>query len=342
MQRVRVNATANATDASSGWTDLTVSSPAATDLLTLRNGQTAPLGQVSLPVGHYASVEVVLAQNTGTSAPFANSVTATGSGTASGLMNLGGTATGTQVGWVAPADITITAGQTTSEVVEIDACRSIARDQASGQYYLTPAITVVPAVTTGVTAMVDPTLANGNTRVTLQQGGRIVAATSPDTTGQFTLDAPAGTYDLVITAPGRSTAVVTGVTVAGTGSTSLQGSTPITLATAATTGTAAGTVTTSAGGPIGASVDVMQTLANGDVVDVAGQPVDAGNGTYAYTLSAGAPMVATWNAGNTLTFAADTTAGNTYLLSATSGTTTKTGGPITVTSGGTTTTDFGF
>ena len=65
-----------------------------------------------------------------------------------------------------------------------------------------------------VIGYVVPALANGDTSVSVQFNGEPVKATPPDATGRFVLyPVPPGTYDLVVTAPGRVTAVMTGVPV---------------------------------------------------------------------------------------------------------------------------------
>jgi hypothetical protein len=53
-----------------------------------------------------------------------------------------------------------------------------------------------------VQGFVDPSLANGQTVVSLEQGGVLVKSTVPDITGSFQLTPVApGAYDLVLTAP---------------------------------------------------------------------------------------------------------------------------------------------
>ena len=61
------------------------------------------------------------------------------------------------------------------------------------------------------------------TSVSLQLNGEPVRSTPPDSTGKFVLyPVPVGIYDLVVTAPGRATATITGVPVTATGSTTVN------------------------------------------------------------------------------------------------------------------------
>ena len=113
-------------------------------------------------------------------------------------------------------------------------------------------IAILPRVTDvslSVEGYVVPALANGQTAVTLQQGGVVQRATVPDANGRFMLSPlpAAGTYDLVITAAGRVTAVMTGVPVTTTALTKINLATaPIDLAPGLPTAKASGSAKTSA------------------------------------------------------------------------------------------------
>lgn len=62
--------------------------------------------------------------------------------------------------------------------------------------------------------MVAPAIALPTTTVSLQNAGVPVRSTVPDASGRFVLyPVPAGTYDLVVSADGRVTAVMTGVPI---------------------------------------------------------------------------------------------------------------------------------
>lgn len=117
--------------------------------------------------------------------------------------------------------------------------------------------------------------------------------------------------------------------------------TPLTL-TASLSGTAAGTVTTGTT-PIDASVRALQTLTNGDKVEIIGRAVDATTGAYSYSLPVSATMVAAFVAPQgALSFSADASTTAKFGLEASSAGTVKTAGPLTLTAGATTTTNFTF
>src|SRR5512133_2806214 len=73
-----------------------------------------------------------------------------------------------------------------------------------------------PFVLNGINGYVDNAMLGNGVMVTAQQNGVIVQTTAPNTTtGEFFLARlPAGTYDVVLTANERSTAVIAGVLVA--------------------------------------------------------------------------------------------------------------------------------
>jgi len=97
--------------------------------------------------------------------------------------------------------------------LDFDACRSIVKT-GSGKYILMPVIKVIPVVLNGIEGLVDKTLPD--VRVSAQVNGEIVRATVLNTvTGKFflaRLTAPEN-YDVVITADGHATAVISGVPV---------------------------------------------------------------------------------------------------------------------------------
>lgn len=339
VQKVRVNASASANDNDAGWTDIVLNPARRIDLLTLSNGVLTSLGQTPLPSGHYSQLRLVLAPND-SSHPLANSVIPSGASEVPLTVP-----SGVQSGIKLNADITIAANQVADFVLDFNACKSVVVAGASGNYLLKPVIAVTPNYASGVQGYVDTSVANGSTWVTLQQGGVVIKATAPDTSGHFVLQPVApGTYDFVITAPNRASTVITGVpvtsgTVIGL---STQGS-PL-VPTVATMGTVSGTVTPPASSTsVDASVMATQRLANGDTVDMADVGANTVTGAYTLSLPASAPRVAAYVAApNPYTFAADVVAGTLYSLSATSGATVKSGGTVTVTSGGTFTTNFTF
>src|SRR5207248_1304143 len=132
---------------------------------------------------------------------------------------------------------------------------------------------------------------NGSTVVSLQQSGVVVRSTSPDSTGKFLLQpVAAGTYDLVLTAPGHVTRVVTGVTVTTDNVTAFNtAATQLTLPTATGSGTASGTVTVTGATTIDATVRVTQALTGGPTVEIASAAVNSTTGAYGFTLVTDAP-----------------------------------------------------
>ncbi len=337
IQKIRVNQSATASDTDAGWTDLSFSTPRRVDLLSLTNGVLASLGQIPLQAGHYTQLRLVLAPNDGAN-PLLNSVVPTG-GTEVAL----DTPSAAQSGLKLNADITIAADQLADFVLDFDACKSVVTAGNSGKFLLKPVVRVVPNLISGVSGYVDPSLANGNTMVSVQQGGVVIKATAPDATGKFLLQPVApGSYDLVITAPGRAADVVTGLTVTASTVTLLNAaSAPVTLGSSLSA-TATGAVSTGAT-PVDASVRAVQTLANGDKVEILAQGVDSATGVYSLTLPVASPMVAAYVAPQgALNFGADVAATAKYGLEASTASSVKTAGPITFAAGATTTTNFSF
>ena len=313
IQKVRVHQSATAADADAGWTDITLAPAMRVDLLTLTNGTFTALGQTPLVAGHYSQIELVLAANDA-GHPLANSVVPTG-GPETALT----TPSAQQSGLKLNADITIAADQMADFVLDFNACKSVVHAGNSGKYLLKPVISVSPSYVSGVSGYLDASLANGSTVVSVQQGGVVVKSTAPDATGKFTLEPVApGAYDLVIAAPGHLTGVMTGVTVADQAITVLNSASSTFNFGTAPQGSVGGTVT-SAVTPIVASIDALQTLANGDVVDVRSTTVDADTGTYSMSLPASAPVVASYSAfPASIAFSADAQAGSNYSIKASS------------------------
>jgi len=313
VQKLRVNQSATAADTDAGWTDIALNPALQVDLLALTNGAFTTLGQAPLGPGHYSQIRLVLAANDSTT-PLANSVTPTG-----GVETALTTPSAQQSGLKLNADITIHADQLADFLLDFNACKSVVHAGNSGKYLLKPVIAVIPGYISGVTGYLDTSLANAATLVSVQQAGSIVKSTVPDSTGKFTLEPVApGTYDLVVAAPGHVTGVMTGVPVAGQAITTLNSSTSAFSFTATADGTVGGTIT-SMTAPIVASVDALQTLTNGDVVDIGSTNADSDTGAYSLSLPATAPVVAAYSAtASSVVFAADVQAGNSYSIQATS------------------------
>lgn len=337
VQKVRVHASATAEENDAGWTELNVGPTLRFDLLALRNGVLASLGQMPLPAGRYAQLRLVLAESGGAT-PLANSVVPTG-GSEVALK----TPSGAQSGLKLNANIDIAANQLADFVLDFDACKSVVTAGASGQYLLKPVVSVVPNLLSGVSGYVDASVANGGTTISLQQGGVVLKATSPEASGRFVL-APvaAGHYDLVVKATARAGLVLTGVPVAANTVTAVSTvAAPLTPA-AAMDGQAVGSVM-AAGAAVAAPVWATQQLSGGRVVTMAETMSDSTTGAYTLRLPAAPPWVAAYVAAPASpVFAADAGAGLLYTLNARVGDTTRMSGPFALTAGGTLTTNFGF
>ena len=335
IQKIRVNQSSSAGDTDAGWSEVVLNPAMHVNLLDLTNGVLAELGQTPLPAGKYTQLRLVLADNSSAN-PLANSVVPTTSMTEVALK----TPSGQQSGLKANIDIDVAANQMADFVLDFDACKSVVAAGGSGQYLLKPVVTVIPRYVSGVAGFVDATLAaNGNTSVSLQQGGVVVKATMPDSTGKFLLQPVApGNYTLVMTAPGRTTAIVTNVPVAADTVTSVNASGTPLNPPVSNSGTVNGTA------PVNTLVRVLQPLTGGSTVEVAGRFVDGTTGSYSYLLAVNAPLVAPFVAApGSLVFAADTAAAGKYTLDASlSGFADKTATLPTLASGATITTNFTF
>lgn len=310
IEKVRVHRSADAADGAAGWSEVVLNPALRVDLLTLSNGVLAELGQTSLPAGRYTQLRLVLADNSA-SAPLANSVVPTG-GTETALT----TPSAQQSGLKLNVQMDVAANQVADFVIDFDACKSVVKRGNSGQYNLKPVISVTPLLSDAglrVVGYVDTAVANGSTTVSLQQGGVPVKATVPQADGRFVLyPVPVGSYDLVIGAAGRVTAVMTGVPVV-TGSYTTVNSTSFALLPApSTTATVTGTVS-----PTAATVRALQTLSGGPTVEVAWATVDADTGVFQATLPTQAPVKTAYvpNATTAYTFTPDAVAGQ-YTLEA--------------------------
>jgi hypothetical protein len=304
VNKVRVNTSANAGDTDAGWTDITLSPAKKINLLNLTNGLLESLGQTSLTAGHYAQMRLVLDANTGTS--LANSVVPTG-----GVETSLSTPSAVQSGIKLVNGFDVTAGQTTSVVLDFDACKSVVT-QGKGRYSLKPVVKVVPgtATGTGITGYVATSLLAAHVSVSAQQNGTIVGATVPDpATGAFLLShLAAGNYDVVITADNSAAGVIGAVPVTATGTTALSTSTaPLTLATSAT-GSIDGTVTLPANATEAAYVAAKQTFAAGPTVTIKYAGADITTGAYTIAnLPLTAPQYTVYGATLPLVFAPSAT-----------------------------------
>lgn len=297
IERVRVHRNADAGEGDTGWHDLTLNPARRVDLLTLQNGVAENLGTLPLPAGSYSQVRLVLAANDN-AAPIENSLVPTGGGNEIALK----TPSGQQSGVKLNVQASVAAGGLADVVFDFDACKSIVKAGNSGQYLLKPVITASLNPVSDIEGVVDP--AADGALVSAQQGGVTVKSTVVADDGSFVLwpIAP-GTYDLVITAPTRSAAVLAGITV-GSGRTIVSTSaTPLVPATGATYRSVAGSATLAAPATsIEVLMRALQTLTGGPTVQIAAQRL-ADETTpavaYSFSLPASAPGKATWASGVT-------------------------------------------
>jgi len=325
VDKVRVHQSSDAADGASGWVDIPLARPQRVDLLTLTNGVLFPLGEAPMPAGKYQQMRLVLASNTQAN-PLANSVKPTG-----GVETPLDTPSAQQSGLKLNMNVDVPAGQVVDVVLDFDACKSVVRRGNSGRYNLKPVITVIPIVNSGgqrVEGWVDLTLAGSNTYVSLQSQGLPVKTGIPDSQGRFVLfPVPAGSYDLVVSAPGRVTAVLTGVPVAnaaitGIGSATLRINPPTTL-----TQPVGGTVS-----PATATVRALQLLTGGPTIEVASPPVDALDGSFSMNLPISAPVRAPYVANApSFGFTADAAVAGLYTVQANSNGNVQNAGVITTT-----------
>jgi hypothetical protein len=304
VQKVRVHRSSSAADSDPGWFEVVLNPARRFNLLALTNGVLAELGQTELPAGTYTQLRLQLAAN-GSSAPYANSVVPTG-GTETPL----DTPSAQQSGLKMNLNLTVAANELADVVLDFDACKSVVTRGASGRYNLKPVVTVLPRVRVdGLVAegRVAPAIALPTTTVSLQQAGVPVRSTVPDASGRFVLyPVPAGSYDLVVSADGRVTAVMTGVPISDSSRTF---ATPTGTAIDPPGGTPRNiiglvSITGSTAIPL-ATLRARQTVATSTVERHAATN-DAVTGGYALKVVAGAPVSTAYSASaTTLAFVAD-------------------------------------
>ncbi|MEP7057746.1 MAG: DUF4382 domain-containing protein [Caldimonas sp.] len=341
VQKVRVHKSATAAETDDGWSEVVLSPAQRIDLLALTNGVLAELGQTALPTGKYTQMRLVLAANDAGNA-FANSITPT-AGTETALT----TPSGAQTGLKMNIDIDVAAGKVADFVLDFDACKSFVKLGNSGQYLLKPVVAVIPRIADAggrVIGYVAPALVGTATSVSVQASGAAVRTTPPDSNGKFVLyPVPVGSYDLVVNAPGRATATITGVPVTDSAYTYVNTATSLIDPPTSTMHIASGTVTTAGVAPIAATVTAIRKYTNGPSVLVAAAPVDGSTGVFSYSLPASAPVKTSYvAAASSISFTADAaTPTGKYTLSATADPVTKTA-DIDISTADSTTTMFGF
>ena len=345
VSKVSVHQSSTAGDNDPGWVDIPLSGQAQQriDLLDFQNGTLLPLGAAPLAAGKYTQMRLLLSGASG-----ANAVVPTG-GSETPLK----TPSGQQTGLKMNVNIDVGADQLADFVIDFNACKSVVKAGASGNYLLKPVLAVTPVFISGVRGAVDASIASGTTRVALETSdGTVVKSTTPKTIDDsFLLPVAPGTYNLVVTSKDHATAVVTGVVVTTDTVTTVDTiAPPSSLAgnpLASTEGTIGGAVTITTNPPttsIDATLRALQTLTlNGaPTIEVADTQADASLGTYSMTLPSVAPVVAPYTTG-ALTFAADGGVAGKYKVETTAaGFAPKLSAQQTVTSGGNIVLGFAF
>jgi hypothetical protein len=306
VTKVRVHQSATASENDPGWTEITLNPAKKINLLKLTNGVLEDLGQTPLSAGHFTQLRLVLLMNTGAST--ANSVVLSSDpNTEIPLI----TPSAVQSGIKLIHEFDVAPGQRVDLVLDFDALKSIVTLGNGGGYLLKPVITVVPTVLTGIEGFVDRSLLDSinsnNVMVSSQVSGTVIRSTVPDpNTGEFFIDhLEARDYDVVITADGHATKVISGVPVPVSTNSSVvtmvsTSTEPITLPTS-TMHTIGGAVNLSTGPSptIVASVVTMQTLTSGGpTVSLKSQNVSPLPGGYSIALPSGAPLLGQFGTGS--------------------------------------------
>ncbi|MGV3468572.1 DUF4382 domain-containing protein [Limnobacter sp.] len=340
VDRIRVNNSATVSPDSGGWSELVLDQPRQIDLLDLQNGVIEELGELTLPVGRIQQVRFVLVDNATANPadidfdPDADPTRAPNHVvfSAGGFEDLK-TPSGQQSGVKINVGIDVAEGQVADLLIDFDACKSVVEAGSSGNYLLKPVLTAIPRLSSGVRGSVADALVPEGISISLQQDGEVVRATAPiESTdlaenGNFILaQVEPGTYDLVFTAPGFITKVVTDVVVPEGQLVNLDFDTTtpgdqneIVLLPATLEGDAVGTVTNTDDVKPATFVEITQTLTEGATVlitsaqlsfetfDSGGVMTGVGDTAgYSFTLPVDAPEVAPYTATGVFNFSADT------------------------------------
>jgi hypothetical protein len=299
VNKVRVHPSGTAEETAAGWVDLNLPAPRRLDLLALTNGALAELGQVALPAGRYQQLLLVLEPNSASN-PLANAAQPIGTAGERAL----DTPSGVQSGLKLNLNLDVAANQVADLAIDFDACKSIVKAGNSGKLLLKPVLTALPMLGDAglrVVGYLNPALVGAT--VSVQQGGLPVRATPPEASGRFVLyPVPAGSYDLVITAPGRVAAVLTGVPVVTTahtlvGSEAVRINTPVSLLSAEVSGVVSLAGSTADTGGAVRATQSLGGVPTGPTIEIGYASADAVSGQYLLpALPLGAPVQAAYSA----------------------------------------------
>ncbi len=316
ISKVRVHQSNSASENDAGWTDITLNPARKINLLDLTNGVLEDLGQTSLSAGHYTQLRLVLVANSGTN--LANSVVLSSDPAATEIAL--DTPSAVQSGIKLINEFDVASGQRVDLVLDFDALKSVVA-RGNGTFLLKPVIKVVPTQLNGIDGFVDTAILGDDVLVSAQASGNVICSTTPNPqTGEFFLSRLApGDYDVVITANGRATVVITGVPVASTVSTTIVSTSTarLTLPTSATKNVS-GTVTLNPASTTEvAYVAAKQTFGSGPTVTVATKAADpSSGGSYVLTLPVAAPRLGQYGTTLPIALTAQDAVAGQYLLEA--------------------------
>ena len=302
VSKVRVHQSGTAADNAGGWSEIILNPARKINLLDLTNGVLEYLGETALPAGHYTQVRLLLAANDASS-PVSNSVVLSSGSSAQIALK---TPSAVQTGIKLVHGFDVAAGQRMDLVLDFDACKSVV-SLGNGGFLLKPVVKVIPTARNGIDGFVAPALLGSNVMVSAQVDGTVVRSTSPDTsTGAFSLARLApGNYDVVITADGRATAVISAVPVESSASVVVisTNAAPFMLPlSAARTISGNATLNSASTTDEAVSVAAKQTVGSGPPVTatVKTQSAEMAAGHYSLTLPTDAPLFGRYVIGGTL------------------------------------------
>lgn len=312
VSKVRVHQSNSAADNDTGWSEIILNPARKINLLDLTNGALEYLGETPLDAGHYTQLRLVLAEDS--NGNIANSVIPSGSTTEIALS----TPSGMQSGLKLIDGFDVLEGERVDLMLDFDACKSVVT-RGNGSYGLKPVMRMIPFTLNGIGGFVDPVLPGDSVAVSAQINGTVVRATVANPlTGEFFLARLDPTnYDVVITAPGSATTVITGAPIVSATSTTMLSSetAPIILATSGTN-TISGVITLNPTTTTTvAEATAKQTVSATTTVTVQSQSVDLLSNAYLLTLPNAAPLLGQYGT-LPITLTAQTAAAGVYSIEA--------------------------
>ncbi len=196
-----------------------VDTPAQYDLLELQNGVSAVLGTGQFPLGDYTSIRLIVAADSRQDIASLPAVQLNNYIVIDGVAHPLVVPSGAQTGIKLNHHFTLSSSTITVLTFDFDVRRSVHQRGHQDVYNLRPTLrlidTVVSGTISGTVTTSDASPLPVGTVVSAQQAGVEVASAGVDgTTGTYSIGPVlAGTYDLVVIAPGYAFASETGVVV---------------------------------------------------------------------------------------------------------------------------------